>query len=124
MLIQDLILLSIDFIKNLTNYIPTNTLNTGLVPNPLYSTYNTCPATSTLGQNTSRHTTTTAMAWRCTGLTNAELIANLSAASLISSPRVRAAMTAVDRAHFCPSASFAYEDSPQTIGYGATISAP
>lgn len=65
------------------------------------------------------------MAWRCSGRTNAELIANLSAASLINTPRVRAAMTAVDRAHFCPSSSsFAYEDSPQTIGYRATISAP
>ena len=64
------------------------------------------------------------MAWRCTGRTNAELIANLSAAGLVTSPRVRAAMTAVDRAHYCLSPSFAYEDSPQTIGYGATISAP
>ncbi len=33
-------------------------------------------------------------------------------------------MTAVDRAHFCPEPQFAYEDSPQTIGHGATISAP
>jgi protein-L-isoaspartate(D-aspartate) O-methyltransferase len=120
MLIQDFILLSICFISNLTNYIPTNILVTSL-PNPLYL-LNISPATSSIGQTTSRRTT--AMAWRCTGRTNAELIANLSAASIISSPRVRAAMTAVDRAHFCPSPSFAYEDSPQTIGYGATISAP
>lgn len=33
-------------------------------------------------------------------------------------------MLSVDRAHYCPSPSTAYEDSPQSIGYGATISAP
>ena len=64
------------------------------------------------------------MAWRCTGKSNAELVANLAAAGLISSERVRAAMVAVDRAHYCPSRGYAYEDSPQTIGHGATISAP
>jgi protein-L-isoaspartate(D-aspartate) O-methyltransferase len=30
----------------------------------------------------------------------------------------------VDRAHYCPSPSRAYEDSPQSIGHAATISAP
>src|SRR5947207_12732269 len=66
------------------------------------------------------------MAWRCSGRSNAELIGNLTAASLIRSGRVRAAMAAVDRGHFCGGggASSAYEDSPQSIGYGATISAP
>ena len=65
------------------------------------------------------------MAWRCTGSTNAELITNLFRAHLITSPAVRAAMTQVDRAHYCPlHPGSAYEDSPQTIGHGATISAP
>ena len=64
------------------------------------------------------------MAWRCTGRTNAELITNLSTSGLITSPLVRSAMTSVDRAHYCPHASTAYEDSPQSIGHGATISAP
>jgi protein-L-isoaspartate(D-aspartate) O-methyltransferase len=64
------------------------------------------------------------MAWRCTGSTNTELISNLFASHLITSPRVRTAMTAVDRAHYCPHPSSAYEDSPQSIGFGATISAP
>lgn len=33
-------------------------------------------------------------------------------------------MKQVDRAHYCPDKRNAYQDSPQTIGYGATISAP
>lgn len=33
-------------------------------------------------------------------------------------------MEKVDRAHFCPDPSYAYEDSPQSIGHAATISAP
>jgi protein-L-isoaspartate(D-aspartate) O-methyltransferase len=62
------------------------------------------------------------MAWRSSGLTNTELITNLFNAKLITSPTVKNAMLAVDRAHY---ASYApYDDSPQSIGYGATISAP
>jgi protein-L-isoaspartate(D-aspartate) O-methyltransferase len=65
------------------------------------------------------------MAWRCSGRTNAELIQNLFTQGLITSPLVRDAMTAVDRAHYTPSSPHAaYEDSPQPIGHGATISAP
>ena len=65
------------------------------------------------------------MAWRCSGRTNAELIQNLFTQGLIQAPRVRDAMSSVDRAHYCPSSpQAAYEDSPQPIGYSATISAP
>jgi len=65
------------------------------------------------------------MAWRCSGRSNAELINNLFSRGLITAPRVRDAMSAVDRAHYCPSSpQSAYEDSPQTIGFKATISAP
>ncbi|KAJ9604139.1 hypothetical protein H2200_011662 [Cladophialophora chaetospira] len=65
------------------------------------------------------------MAWRCSGRTNAELIQNLYTRGLITSPLVRDAMSSVDRAHYCPSSpNAAYEDSPQPIGFGATISAP
>ena len=64
------------------------------------------------------------MAWRCTGKTNAELVSNLAASGLITSERVKRAMSAVDRAHYTPHPSYAYEDSPQSIGHGATISAP
>jgi protein-L-isoaspartate(D-aspartate) O-methyltransferase len=62
------------------------------------------------------------MAWRCTGATNAELIANLRRASLIKSATVADAMARVDRAHYAPRAP--YDDSPQQIGFAATISAP
>lgn len=65
-----------------------------------------------------------AMAWRCSGKTNAELIANLRTSGLITSQRVADAMTNVDRLHYTPNRSAAYQDSPQSIGYGATISAP
>ncbi|RAL61971.1 hypothetical protein DID88_002460 [Monilinia fructigena] len=45
-------------------------------------------------------------------------------ADLIHSDRVRDAMISIDRAHYTPSHHLAYEDSPQSIGYAATISAP
>ncbi|KAF9165725.1 hypothetical protein DFQ26_009484 [Actinomortierella ambigua] len=62
------------------------------------------------------------MAWRCSGSTNEELIQRLAQAHLIATPTVRDAMLAVDRKHY--SKFRPYEDAPQTIGYGATISAP
>ncbi|KAJ2898723.1 hypothetical protein GGI21_004292 [Coemansia aciculifera] len=62
------------------------------------------------------------MAWMCSGKTNNELVNNLVKAHIISSTLVISAMRAVDRAHF--SRDDPYEDSPQGIGYGATISAP
>ena len=64
------------------------------------------------------------MAWRSSGTTNGELIHNLFRNGLISSPRVRDAMIKVDRAHYCANPSVAYQDSPQSIGHAATISAP
>ncbi|KAJ2489563.1 hypothetical protein IWW37_003909 [Coemansia sp. RSA 2050] len=62
------------------------------------------------------------MAWMCSGKTNDELVDNLVKARIVSSSQVISAMRAVDRAHF--SKQHPYEDSPQGIGYGATISAP
>ncbi|KAI9822926.1 MAG: hypothetical protein M1832_002951 [Thelocarpon impressellum] len=62
------------------------------------------------------------MAWRSSGSTNATLIENLYINGLIKSPRVKDAMLAVDRAHFAPTAP--HQDAPQTIGHGATVSAP
>ncbi|KAL6721225.1 hypothetical protein ACLMJK_000327 [Lecanora helva] len=62
------------------------------------------------------------MAWLSSGSSNAGLIKNLASNGLITSERVKNAMLSVDRAHFSPYAP--YTDSPQTIGYGATISAP
>ncbi|KAK5707445.1 hypothetical protein LTR17_020682 [Elasticomyces elasticus] len=62
------------------------------------------------------------MAWRSSGATNEALIENLARNGLIKQDRVKKAMLGVDRAHYAPYAP--YEDSPQTIGHRATISAP
>ncbi|MFH4978953.1 hypothetical protein AB6A40_005662 [Gnathostoma spinigerum] len=62
------------------------------------------------------------MAWRSHGVDNASLVENLKRNGIFSSERVRKAMLAVDRGDFC--SHNAYYDSPETIGYNATISAP
>ncbi|EPS45418.1 hypothetical protein H072_571 [Dactylellina haptotyla CBS 200.50] len=62
------------------------------------------------------------MAWRSCGTTNSELVENMKRNGLINNNETYEAMMKVDRAHFAPSS--AYKDAPQTIGYGATISAP
>lgn len=64
------------------------------------------------------------MAWRCSGTTNAELVANMHSSRLISSDLVKDAMSKVDRANYVRDKRDAYEDAPQSIGHGATISAP
>ncbi|CAG4971838.1 unnamed protein product [Parnassius apollo] len=62
------------------------------------------------------------MAWRSHGVNNADMIKNLRANGIIKSDVVANAMNAVDRKNYCPHAP--YQDSPQSIGYSATISAP
>lgn len=62
------------------------------------------------------------MAWRSHGLSNADLVRALRANKIIKSDSVANAMLGVDRKFYCPQAP--YHDSPQTIGYSATISAP
>lgn len=62
------------------------------------------------------------MAWRSHGTSNKDLVARLKENGIIQSPRVETAMLAVDRKNYCPYNS--YMDSPQSIGYNATISAP
>ena len=62
------------------------------------------------------------MAWHCSGSSNSALIGNLVLSSILHSPPLRSAFLLVDRADFCPRAP--YEDAPQSIGHGATISAP
>eukprot|EP00873_Tetraselmis_striata_P013352 jgi/Tetstr1/433616/TSEL_022881.t1 len=81
------------------------------------------------------------MSWTagCSGGSNEELVARLAAAGLVSTPAVRAAMLATDRALYVPpgdpgSAAAAagrggyqygpYADAPQSIGSKVTISAP
>ncbi len=62
------------------------------------------------------------MAWQSSGASNAELVENMWRNGLITKPEVKAAFLKVDRGFYAPEAP--YEDSPQDIGYGATISAP
>jgi len=62
------------------------------------------------------------MAWRSSGRSHAELIGNLYAHGVIKTEAVRNALLAVDRKFF--TAHNPYEDAPQRIGSGATISAP
>lgn len=60
------------------------------------------------------------MSWRCSSTTNEGLVNNLWKHGLLNTPRVREAMVGVDRAQF--SSEMPYHDSPQRIGYDATIS--
>ncbi|CED83323.1 protein-l-isoaspartate o-methyltransferase [Phaffia rhodozyma] len=64
------------------------------------------------------------MAWKCSASSNADLVANLWSHRLVLTPQVAKAMTAVDRACYIPFRLDPYEDSPQPIGFSATISAP
>uniref|UniRef100_A0A3B4AII5 Protein-L-isoaspartate(D-aspartate) O-methyltransferase n=1 Tax=Periophthalmus magnuspinnatus TaxID=409849 RepID=A0A3B4AII5_9GOBI len=62
------------------------------------------------------------MAWKSGGTSHAELVNNLRKNGIIKSDKVYEVMLATDRAHF--SRCNPYMDSPQSIGYQATISAP
>ncbi|KAJ3192101.1 hypothetical protein HK101_007051 [Irineochytrium annulatum] len=71
------------------------------------------------------HKYTSVMAWRCSGATNGELIANLRRSGLIKTDAVEAAMLKVDRAKYAPrDCDDPYRDSPFPIGHHATCSAP
>jgi len=62
------------------------------------------------------------MAWSCSARTHTGLITNLKNAGLIATKRIEEAMRAVDRGLYTKIAP--YDDSPQPLGFGATISAP
>ncbi|XP_076354006.1 protein-L-isoaspartate(D-aspartate) O-methyltransferase-like isoform X1 [Tachypleus tridentatus] len=62
------------------------------------------------------------MAWLSRGRNNAEMVQKLKKNGIIHSEIVERIMLSVDRAHYCKSNP--YMDSPQGIGYSATISAP
>lgn len=51
-----------------------------------------------------------------------ELVATLVKEGILKSKDAIKAMLAVDRKYYAP--KYAYQDSPQSLGYGATISAP
>ncbi|CAO3665539.1 unnamed protein product [Rhizopus stolonifer] len=54
--------------------------------------------------------------------TNLRLVQHLIDSGIISHSRVVDAMKTIDRKDYC--AQYPYQDCPQSIGYGATISAP
>ncbi|XP_018599195.2 protein-L-isoaspartate(D-aspartate) O-methyltransferase isoform X1 [Scleropages formosus] len=62
------------------------------------------------------------MAWKSGGASHAELVNNLRKNGIIKSDKVYEVMLTTDRAHF--TRCNPYMDSPQSIGYQATISAP
>lgn len=62
------------------------------------------------------------MAWRSHGRSNIDLIRNLKENGVIKSDIVESAMKQVDRADYV--SNNPYMDTPQSIGYGVTISAP
>jgi len=64
------------------------------------------------------------MSWRCHGQNYAELVSNLQKHGILSSPEAAAAMSKIDRKLFVPEDGLPYNDAPQIIGFGATISAP
>ncbi|KAM3932293.1 protein-L-isoaspartate(D-aspartate) O-methyltransferase isoform 1-T1 [Leptodactylus fuscus] len=63
-----------------------------------------------------------AMAWKSGGASHSELVGNLRKNGIIKSDRVYDVMLATDRKHYAKCNP--YMDSPQSIGYQATISAP
>ncbi len=62
------------------------------------------------------------MAWRCSAGSNLQLVENLAAARILKTPSLIEAFKLVDRGNYAPRKP--YEDSPQAIGFDATISAP
>jgi len=71
-------------------------------------------------------TAATYRAWTCHGTTNRELINNLYTAKIIKSKEVRDAMLSVDRKNYVSPVHLesSYDDTPLSIGFGQTISAP
>mmetsp|Transcript_10647 Transcript_10647/g.14264 ORF Transcript_10647/g.14264 Transcript_10647/m.14264 type:complete len:240 (+) Transcript_10647:29-748(+) len=56
--------------------------------------------------------------------TNKGLIEGLQAKGVIKTERVKETMLRIDRKHYARDSGAAYDDCPQPIGYGVTISAP
>ena len=61
-------------------------------------------------------------AWACSGKSQKELVNKLQEANIVVSDMVAGVMELVDRKFFC--SSNPYNDAPQSIGLGQTISAP
>jgi len=63
------------------------------------------------------------MSWRCSGSSNVELVDNLVKNGIVKSTKIADVMKSVDRDNYTKAGS-SYQDAPQSIGYGVTISAP
>uniref|UniRef100_A0A7S4B5V0 protein-L-isoaspartate(D-aspartate) O-methyltransferase n=2 Tax=Chrysotila carterae TaxID=13221 RepID=A0A7S4B5V0_CHRCT len=63
-------------------------------------------------------------AYRCSAASNAALVLKMWTAGLIADPRIRTVLERQDRGNYCKDLSTCYNDSPQQIGWGITISAP
>ena len=63
-------------------------------------------------------------AWTCHGRSQRDMVDRLCQANIIQSNVVRQVMYQVDRGNYYPSPEAAYQDAPQSIGQGQTISAP
>jgi len=61
-------------------------------------------------------------AWRCHGRNQKEMVDRLWEAGIVRSPRAYNALVQVDRAQYAPIR--AYQDAPQVLKHGQTISAP
>ena len=62
------------------------------------------------------------MEWRSHGRDNNDLVSQLTRNKILKTQRVQEAMRKVNRGNYCDFSP--YLDSPQSIGYGVTISAP
>ena len=62
------------------------------------------------------------MEWRSHGRDNDDLVSQLKRNEILKTQKVEEAMRKVDRGNYCDYSP--YMDSPQSIGYGVTISAP
>lgn len=71
-----------------------------------------------------RRSDLTMRAWTCHGRSQKEMVDKLASANIVHSPAVREALLNVDRANYAAQAGSAYNDAPQPIGHGQTISAP
>lgn len=63
-------------------------------------------------------------AWMCHGTSQKEMVGKLASAGIVKANINKQALLAVDRRNYVVDEGSAYTDSPQPIGYGATISAP
>ena len=63
-------------------------------------------------------------AWTCSGRNQRNLVDHLRQAKILQSPAAIQVMNQVDRVHYTPQGGAPYQDAPQVIGWGQTISAP